>query len=264
MTSPPRVWAIADTHLSFASHRDQTRFGAVWSDHPARLKAAWEAQIAAEDIVLLPGDLSWAHTARGVQPDIDWLAHLPGRKVLARGNHDFWWKKLDQVSAQVLQQGMAAVQGSCVQIDGLLICGTMGHIAPNDPYFQSHKLKSYKRELAWLCQSLEQAHTLRTNGEPILLMLHYPPFTSAGERSGFTEVIESFSPDVCVYGHLHFDHEWAAAANGLRGKTRYHLVAADYLNMIPRQVWPPCPSDPNHASAAARQQEGYSTLPAHP
>jgi predicted phosphohydrolase len=237
----PNVWAIADTHLSFGGARDQTRFGAAWIDHPARLRAAWESRIAPEDIVLLPGDLSWAHTPNRAEPDIAWIAGLPGHKILARGNHDFWWKKLEQVNTHILRKGMYAVQGSCVRINDVLICGTMGHIAPNDPYFQSHKLKSYRRELHWLRQSLEQARSMRSNGEPVLLMMHYPPFTSDGDESGFTEIIQEYGPDVCVYGHLHFDHEWARAANGLRGNTRYHLVAADYLNMIPRQVWPPDP-----------------------
>ncbi len=233
------VWAISDTHLSFARPRDQARFGERWIAHTGRIYAAWQERVRPDDIVLLPGDLSWAHSPQKVQPDIDWIASLPGRKVLVRGNHDFWWKRLSQVQEELFpRDNMYALQGSCLALDGLLICGTMGHIAPNDPYFQKHKYKSYQRELAWLRTSLQEASRLRSNSEPVLLMLHYPPYTSDGQPSGFTEVIQAHRPDVCVYGHLHLEDEWRTAADGVRGGTRYHLVACDYLNMVPRQVWP--------------------------
>ena len=241
MQTPPlerSVWAISDTHLSFGNPRDQTRFGEIWRDHTARIRAAWEARIAPQDIVLLPGDLSWAHSTANVLPDLAWLAALPGRKVLVRGNHDHWWKKLHQVEA-LLPDGISAVQGTCLEVDGLLICGTMGHIAPNDPYYETRKYSSYQRELKWLRSALDEATARRDDGQPVLLMMHYPPFTSDGQPSGFTEMIAQYAPEVCVYGHLHFAQEWAKAIDGPNGGTRYHLVACDYLNMTPRRVWPP-------------------------
>ena len=131
------------------------------------------------------------------------------------------------------------MQGTCLALDGLLICGTMGHIAPNDPYYQAHKHTSYQRELKWLRSALHQARDQRGNGQPVLLMMHYPPFTSDGQPSGFTEVITEAAPDVCVYGHLHFPQEWTHAVDHPHDGTRYHLVACDYLDMTPRRVWPP-------------------------
>ena len=240
------MWAIADTHLSFGKPRDQTRFGAIWTNHAGRIKAAWEQRIASTDIVLIPGDLSWAHSPQRVEPDISWIAALPGRKVLVRGNHDFWWKKLEQVTGQLLPDNFYAVQGSSLQLDDVIICGTMGHIAPNDPYYQTRKFKSYKRELNWLQQALERATQMRSNGEPVILMMHYPPFTSDGQPSGFTELIEHYHPNVCVYGHLHFAHEWEVAVDSCRNGTRYHMVAADYINMQPRQIWPPLDNRSQH------------------
>lgn len=234
------VWAISDTHLSFAKPRDQTRFGETWRNHTDRIKTAWQARVAPDDVVLLAGDLSWAHSPKHVQPDVDWIATLPGHKVLIRGNHDYWWKKLGQVGKILHDARLYAVQGSCLALNGVLVCGTMGHIAPNDPYYQKHKYSSYLRELNWLTAALEAAHAQRTRKkEPILLMVHYPPFTSNGKASGFTEVIQKYKPDICVYGHLHFEHEWQVAVTDNRNGTQYHLVTSDYLDMIPRQVWPP-------------------------
>jgi predicted phosphohydrolase len=239
MTASPTIWAIADLHLSFARPRDQTRYGDRWRDHTARLQEAWRAHIAPQDIVLLPGDLSWGRTPLRVQPDIDWLASMPGSKVLVRGNHDYWWRDLDEVRRTVLRAGMYAVQGDCLALDGILICGTMGHIAPNDPYFQPHKLPSYRRELNWLTSALEHAAVQRTDNQPVILMMHFPPYTSDGQPTGFSEIVRRYAPEVCVYGHLHLQHEWAVAVDGARDGTRYHLVAADYMGMCPRRVWPP-------------------------
>jgi len=235
----PTVWAISDTHLSFASPKDQSQFGPKWVNHAERIRSAWLSRIADDDIVLLPGDLSWAHNPRNVRLDLEWIAALPGRKVLVRGNHDYWWKKLGQVH-DLLPDSISAIQGTSLALDGVILCGTMGHIAPNDPYYESRKFSSYQRELKWLSQALDEARALRSNGQPIILLMHYPPFTSDGQPSGFSERIQAFAPDVCVYGHLHFSHEWNVAANGLRDGTRYHLVACDFLDMTPRQVWPPC------------------------
>lgn len=232
------IWAIADLHLSFARPRDFTRFGEKWRDHEARIAAAWAERVGPEDIILLPGDLSWAKRLDRAQPDLDWVSRLPGRKVLVRGNHDWWWKDLDQVR-EILPDGFQAVQGSCLELDGALICGTMGHIAPNDPYFQKRKLPSYQRELGWLKDALTSAATQHSNGQPTVLMMHYPPFTSDGQPSGFSEMIAAFAPEVCVYGHLHMDYEWETAVDACRDRTRFHLVAADYLAMTPRRVWPP-------------------------
>lgn len=232
------TWAISDIHLSFAKPRDQTRFGEKWRDHTNRIRDAWHERIKPDDIVLLPGDLSWAHHPRDIQPDVAWLTTLPGRKVLARGNHDYWWKRLSQVRDEVLLDDIQAVQGSSLSINGVIICGTMGHIAPNDPYYKQRKFKSYQRELNWLKKALAQAQETQDDNQPILLMMHYPPYTSDGQPTGFTEVIEQYQPQVCVYGHLHFEHEWQAAVNGTRGHTTYHLVACDYLDMVPRRIWP--------------------------
>jgi len=252
-STTPTVWAISDTHLSFARPRDQARFGEQWRNHTERLAAAWRERIAPQDIILMPGDLSWAHSPARVRPDIDWLSALPGRKVLVRGNHDFWWKRIEQIRREVLPPDIQAVQGSCIALDGLLICGTMGHIAPNDPYFRPEKLRSYRRERDWLRSSLEEARQMQTDGEPVLLMMHYPPYTSDGRPSGFTEIIQQFAPEVCVYGHLHFKEEWAVAIEGPQNGTTYHLVACDYLNMIPRCIWPP--EDTTKKAATHAQQQ---------
>jgi predicted phosphohydrolase len=234
-----KFYAIADTHLSFGKPKDMSHFGEKWANHTERLANAWRERICAEDVVLLPGDVSWAQTSSKIMPDLAWLSMLPGRKILLRGNHDHWWKDIRTARQLASMYGMEALEGDSVTIEGVTVCGAMGHVAPNDPYFvKDEKKDRFSRELGRLTDALTHAVLHRPEGGPILLMTHYPPFTSQGERTAYVDVITRFQPAVALYGHLHHEKEWAVAKQGLHEGVRYRLVAADYLDMMPIQVWP--------------------------
>src|SRR5689334_17297653 len=132
---PTRFWAIADTHLSFGKPKDMSRFGETWVGHPHTIATAWKDQIAADDVVLIPGDVSWAQSVNKVIADLAWLSELPGRKVLLRGNHDHWWKGIYPVRKILEPWGFYALEGDSLTLDGVVLCGAMGHIAPQDPYY---------------------------------------------------------------------------------------------------------------------------------
>jgi hypothetical protein len=236
---PVRVWAIADTHLSFARPKNMARFGEKWVNHEARLASAWRAQIAPDDIVLLPGDISWAQSVARVWADLAWLCDLPGRKVLLRGNHDHWWKDIRHVRKIVEPMGFYALEGDSISLDGTLICGAMGHIAPHDPYYKPDARKDrHTRELKRLENALVHAAERRLPGQPFVLMMHFPPFTSDGKSTAYADLISTYQPTICLYGHLHRQSEWEIARSGLHDGVYYALVAADYLGMTPRLVWP--------------------------
>jgi hypothetical protein len=241
-----RIWAIADTHLSFHKPKDMAKFGGKWVDHEATIALHWRTQIAEGDVVLLPGDISWAQSPNRVWPDLNWLRALPGRKVLLRGNHDHWWKDIDKVRKIVEPMGFYALEGDCILLDGVVIAGAMGHVAPHDPYFHPDPPKDrYQRELARLEQALVSSAEARTAevGEaeerlPLILIMHYPPFTSDGQRTAYVDLISRFQPTLCLYGHLHHQREWEVACQGEFEGVQYALVAADYLGMKPKLVWP--------------------------
>ncbi len=236
---PTRFWAIADTHLSFAKPKDMSKFGETWANHPSALAEAWKARIAPEDVVLLPGDISWAQSAARFTPDLAWLAALPGRKVLLRGNHDVWWRNIDNVRKILEPMGFYALEGDSIILDGVIICGAMGHLAPDDPYYVEDSRKDrYTRELNRLEQALQHAVARRAPGQPLILLMHYPPFTSEGKRTAYVDLITWHQPTLCLYGHLHRALEWEVARNGLHDGVQYALVAADFLSMTPRLVWP--------------------------
>jgi hypothetical protein len=237
-----RFWAIADTHLSFARPKDMARFGGKWVDHEAQLAQHWQAQVADADVVLLPGDVSWAQQPNRVWPDLNWLRQLPGRKLLLRGNHDHWWKQIEKVRKMAEPLGFLALEGDSVTIDGVVIAGAMGHLAPHDPFYKEDATKDrYNRELARLEAALRHGTEARQTdtGDPLpmIVMMHYPPFTSDGQRTAYVDLISRFQPTMCVYGHLHHQKEWDIARNDVFEGVQYALVAADYLEMKPHLIW---------------------------
>ncbi|MFQ3535367.1 MAG: metallophosphoesterase [Aggregatilineales bacterium] len=231
-------WAIADTHLSFGKPRDMTRFGQKWHCHTERLASAWQRLVAPQDVVLVCGDISWASSKRRVLPDLKWLAQLNGNKVLLRGNHDHWWDSVEQARRLAEPLGFHLLEGDALRLGGAVICGAMGHIAPNDPlYAPDSKKDRFSRELARLESALQCGQSLCQACEPLLLLMHYPPFTSDGQPTAYSELIERYQPTVCLYGHLHQAKEWERVPQGLHAGVMYHLVAADYLGMTLRLVW---------------------------
>ncbi len=235
---PTRFWAIADTHLSFGRPKDMDRFGPRWTNYTQRIAAAWNELITADDIVLLPGDVSWAHSLPKLMLDLNWLAELPGRKVLLRGNHDHWWKNIEAVRKIVTPLGFYALEGDSITLDGVVLCGAMGNIAPEDPYYvEDPKKDRYHRELARLELALQHGVEQRADGQPLILLMHYPPFTSDAKPTAYVKLITRYAPTLCLYGHLHRSEEWQVAVNGVYEHVLYRLVASDYIGMTPQLVW---------------------------
>jgi predicted phosphohydrolase len=187
---------------------------------------------------LLLGDVSWANSATRVRPDLEWLAALPGRKVMVRGNHDRWWTNINKVRHHLLPEGFFALQGDCLELEGVLLCGAQGHITPDDPHYRPDPPKNrYERELDTLQSALQVATETRREGQPLIIMMHYPPFTSDAQPTAYSEMIEAHAPAMCLYGHLHRSHEWGIAINGERAGVDYRLLSADFVDMMLQTVW---------------------------
>jgi predicted phosphohydrolase len=225
------IFAIGDLHLGQAVNKPMDIFGSDWENHPERIAQAWRQMIDSEDVVLLPGDLSWAMTLDEAKPDLEWIGQLPGYKLLIRGNHDYWWNGISKVRA-ALPQKCWAIQNDAVALAGYAFCGTRGWVLPSHPKFTDHDLVIYRREGERLRLSLEQAEKY---GLPKIVAMHYPPCSSEGEDTLFTQLLEKYSVQVCVYGHLHGpSHRFAF--EGTRGGVTYRLVSADYLAFRPLQI----------------------------
>lgn len=228
-----RIFALGDPHLSFneagESYKPMGIFGTHWLDHHEKIKDNWEKVVKPSDVVLVPGDVSWALKLEEARYDLEFLGRLPGRKILVKGNHDLWWQGISKVRA-LLSQGMEALQNDHILLpNNIAICGTRGWTCPGEKYFSPDDNKIYERELGRLRLSLE---SIKEPVEKILVMLHYPPTNGRHEESGFIELLSEYGVKHCIYAHLHSDSIKGALLEEKWG-IRFYLVSADAIDFTP-------------------------------
>jgi predicted phosphohydrolase len=225
------MFAIADLHLSSSGAKPMDVFGADWEDHPRRIAAAWDAVIASEDAVLLPGDLSWARDLEEAHGDLAWIAARPGAKFLLRGNHDAWWSSLAKVRL-ALPSGCYALQNDAFDLGEAVLVGARGWTAPDDPMAAPGDEAIFLRELTRLRLSIADADRRFGRERPRVAMLHYPPWIEGRAPTAVVPVMREGGVRTCVYGHLHgSDH--ALGVKGERDGIQFHLVAADAVSFAP-------------------------------
>lgn len=226
-----RVFAIADLHLAYVTPKPMTVFGPQWAGHPEAIYERWQEAVRPGDLVLLPGDLSWAMRLPDAMTDLAGIAELPGTKVLLRGNHDYWWPTPSKLRA-ALPPGMLAVHNDAVRVENVVVCGTRGWNTPGYVPLGDEDERLLSREAQRLTLSVAAAERLRQPGDHFLMMLHYPPASAPYPPNPLTEVIEAARPDLIVYGHLH----GVPVEKSMRHVSGIpaHLVAADGLKFTPK------------------------------
>lgn len=229
-----KVFAISDPHLSLAHPKPMNIFGASWDNHFERMQAHWRERVAPEDLVLIPGDISWAMKLEDARPDLEALGALPGQKVILRGNHDYWWSSLRKVR-DALPPGMHALQNDAVRFEGVTVCGSRGWVCPGAQHFADDDEKIYNREVMRFGLSLADAVHKRQPTDRLIALLHFPPFNERREASGFVEAAEKAGANILLYGHLH-DNSCKSAFEGERNGMHYALVSCDHLGFVPKQI----------------------------
>ncbi|WP_309571366.1 metallophosphoesterase [Deinococcus sp.] len=226
-----RVFAIADLHLATVTPKPMSVFGPQWALHPQAIYERWQDTVHAGDLVLLPGDLSWAMRLPEAMQDLATIAPLPGTKVLLRGNHDYWWPTAGKLRA-ALPAGMLAIVNDAVRVGNVVVCGTRGWLTPGYEPLGEDDTRLLMREAERLKLSVQAAERLRQPGDHLILMLHYPPATSPYPPNPLSRVIEDARPDLIVYGHLH----GVPVERSMRHVVGIpaHLVAADVLKFSPK------------------------------
>lgn len=219
-------------------------FNPVWKDHPRKLRENWDRMVSPSDIVLLPGDLSWGMTLADARPDLQFVEERPGRKVLTRGNHDFWWqRKATNRIQKTIDKSFTFLQGTSVVMDGVGITGTRGWrlekwmaMTEGDPSIQAEVAQSEKvlaRELKYLESGLA---SIPDSAELKIAMLHFPPFDERLQPNNFTAVLHKYNVDIVVYGHIHLTG--GAWLEGQMDGIRYVMASADVANFVPRLIIP--------------------------
>ncbi len=217
------VWAISDLHLP-ARQKPMDIFGPHWANHFERIREDWLGRVKPEDIVLLPGDLTWAMHLEEAQEDLEQIGALPGRKLLLRGNHDYWWSSIGRVR-RILKEGCYALQNDSILLDGLLFAGSRGWTIPADPDGEGDDARIYRRERQRLEMSLKSARAKDADA-PLIVMMHYPPKSDSQE--GFADLLRAYGAQHVVYGHLH-GAGLAGAIEGDVDGVHYHQVSCDGL-----------------------------------
>ena len=234
------IFAISDLHLSFdkpvnpnnwceaSQHKPMDIFGIDWTEHYRKIYDNWHRTIDAKDIVLVPGDISWAMRLVDAVYDLEFLSFLPGNIIGVQGNHDYWWQSISKVRA-ALPDNTKLLQNDHLLIGNTAVCGTRGWVCPNDSFFGENDEKIFRRELMRLDNSLK---SIRSPVDDIIVMMHYMPTNDKHEKSAFIEILQQYHVSTVVYGHLHAKARKYKLPDQIWG-INFHLASSDFLNFTP-------------------------------
>ncbi len=229
------LFTISDLHLPLGVDKPMDIFGAAWANYVERLKENWLSVVKPEDTVVLGGDFSWAMYLEESVKDFEFLSSLPGKKILLKGNHDYWWTTANKLKNFVLENGWNDVfflHNNFFEADGVTICGSRGWLVPQGTLGDEDQ-KIYDRELLRLEASIQAAK--KSGAENIAVFTHYPPLLKDWRDNPMTALLERENIKHCYYGHLHM----AGAKNAFEGEwrgTKYKLCACDFLGFMPLRV----------------------------
>lgn len=231
-----KVYAISDLHLSFSTNKPMNVFGEKWDNYEEKMRANVNNVVSSEDILLIGGDLSWAMTMAETDEDFKYIGSLAGKKVVIRGNHDYWWKSISNVREKFSEYNVLALQNDAVKIGNVIIAGTRGWVVPEHGKGQSEQDKKiYDRELIRLEMALQSARGKYENGDLIIALVHYPPFNSTIDHNDIMDLLERYGVNICVYGHLHGKTKYTTTELVVNG-VKYMLTSADKVGFSPKLI----------------------------
>lgn len=224
------LYAISDLHLPLGVNKPMDIFGRSWANYVERLKNNWEMTVKESDTVVLPGDFSWATYIEDAKADFDFLEALPGRKILLKGNHDYWWTTMSKLQIFIRENNYKSVeflQNNSLMYKDVSICGSRGWNTPA-PTLTGDDKKIYEREILRLEMSVKAAG----NPEDIIVFTHFPPILKDFRENAMTELFEKYKIKTCIFGHIHSAGVKNVFEGELRG-TDYKLVSCDYREFMP-------------------------------
>ena len=231
------LFAISDLHLPLGVNKPMDVFGRDWENYVEKLKENWQANVKNEDTVVMPGDFSWAMHLRDSQADFEFLQALPGRKILLRGNHDYWWdtlSKLERFKTEKKLDSVYFLQNNYFVYENTAICGTRFWNCPGIAALNEEDEKIYKRELIRCGLTLEKA---KGDGfDEIIFFTHYPPVSREGNvDKEFCEIMKKYGVRHVIYGHIHGNQKRFAFV-GEYDSIKFDLVSCDFLSFLPLKL----------------------------
>ena len=223
------LFAIADTHLSFGTDKPMDSFPG-WNDYVERIEKNWNKIVTDDDTVVIAGDISWAMNFDELKADFDFIERLNGKKIILKGNHDYWWntsKKMNDFIESQRYKTISILFNNSYDVDGVSVCGSRGWLFDVD---DEHDEKVLNREVGRLRLSLESA----VNDEKIVF-LHYPPVTTDTKCDEILNLLKEYGIKKCYYGHLHGIAAKKAIDDVVDG-IEFRLISCDRLGFVPKLI----------------------------
>lgn len=241
------IYTIADTHLSGSVPKSMEKFGRRWTGYADKIERRWRALLTDADTVVIPGDVSWAMTLSEAAADFRFLASLPGKKLIGKGNHDFWWStvtKMQKFLAENEIQTIDFLYNNAYDAGSAILCGTRGWFLDETQQNTVTPVdydKLVHRETLRLALCLQEAKRLQDNRyfctqsrPPIHVFLHFPPLFGAFRVDAFMDLFHAYGIEDVWFGHIHGNYSLPATTE--EDGIRYHLISADFLDFYPARV----------------------------
>ena len=233
------IYVIADTHLSEAVPKPMDVFGRRWVDYVEKLKRGWRSVVGDEDTVILPGDLSWGLTLEEAAADLRLIHSLPGKKIIGKGNHDFWWQSEKKLKDFFLAEGMdeiSLLHNNAYLVEEKIICGSRGWFYdPKNSPEGADPEKIAAREVIRTALSFQAAAALDPEKKyEWLAFFHFPPVYRDFVSEGLVSLMKEYGITRCFYGHLHNAYDLPSTFH--HEGIEMSIVSADYLHFLPRKI----------------------------
>jgi predicted phosphohydrolase len=244
------IWALSDPHLSLGNpSKDMQVFGADWANYPQKIEENWKDSIKAEDLVLLPGDISWAKSLQEAQKDLAWIDSLPGTKLILKGNHDYWWASNAKMTA-AMPPSIHFLYNNAFTWNDVTIGGTRLWDTQEYNFNEFIEFKENPKARKEAPPSIEETEALfEKELERLKLSLgcldpkaklrialtHYPPIGADLAPSRTSSILEAFHIDICIFGHLHSVRKNSLPFGKAQG-IDYIFASADYIEFKPIQI----------------------------
>lgn len=226
------IFAISDLHLSFGTDKPMNVFGQVWENYEDKIKINWKSSVNENDIVILPGDLSWGITLKEAKKDFEFINNLPGKKIILKGNHDYYFSTKTKVEKYFKENGfdtISVLHNDAIETNECIVAGTRGW-GKTESSDKALDKKIILREENRLVLSLEKAKKIQEKSpdKQIIVAMHFPPFIG-----NFQKIMKDYDIKKCIYGHLHgYGH--FMVKEGIIDGIEYKMVSCDYtkFNMV--------------------------------
>lgn len=231
------ILTISDLHLALGIDKPMDIFGDSWKNYMQCLKENWNDTVSDDDTVVVGGDISWATYLNEAYKDFEYIENLNGKKIILKGNHDYWWESITKLTDYVQKNGFNSISflhNNAVLVENKAICGTRGWIDKSNDNFKEEDKKIYLREIMRLDMSLSEADKFEADEK--IAFMHYPPVTKNLEiNADYLEILKKHDVKRCFYGHIH-SKSAKNAFNGEYDGVKFKLVSADFMGFTPYKL----------------------------